>query len=62
MAAFLDIFNHRLMTQFYRIWHKYSYPATFEPGGTDNISQALMARAGIAHSRDLPPSRLLAIL
>lgn len=62
MAAFLDIFNHRLMTQFYRIWRKYSYPATFEPGGTDNISQSLMALAGIAHSRELPPSRLLAIL
>ncbi|ECA1950241.1 type VI secretion system baseplate subunit TssG [Salmonella enterica subsp. enterica serovar Virchow] len=62
MAAFLDIFNHRLMTQFYRIWRKYSYPATFEDGGTDNISQCLMALTGIAHSRDLPPSRLLAIL
>jgi type VI secretion system protein ImpH len=30
--AFLDIFNHRILTQFYRIWRKYSYPATFEPG------------------------------
>lgn len=28
-AEFLDIFNHRLITQFYRIWRKYSYPATF---------------------------------
>ncbi|STQ59577.1 type VI secretion protein [Pseudescherichia vulneris] len=30
--AFLDIFNHRILTQFYRIWRKYSYPATFEAG------------------------------
>ncbi len=62
MAAFLDIFNHRLMTQFYRIWRKYSYPATFEPGGTDTVSQSLMALTGIAHSQDIPCSRLLAIL
>lgn len=62
MAAFLDIFNHRLMTQFYRIWKKYSYPATFEDGGRDTISQSLMALAGIAHSQDIPSSRLLAIL
>jgi len=62
MAAFLDIFNHRLMTQFYRIWKKYSYPATFEDGGTDTVSQSLMALTGIAHSQDIPSSRLLAIL
>ena len=62
MAAFLDIFNHRLMTQFYRIWRKYSYPANFEPGGNDAISQSLMALAGITHNRELPSSRLLAIL
>ncbi|HBZ3068761.1 TPA: type VI secretion system baseplate subunit TssG, partial [Klebsiella pneumoniae] len=24
---FLDIFNHRLIAQYYRIWRKYSYPA-----------------------------------
>lgn len=62
MAAFLDIFNHRLMTQFYRIWRKYSYPATFEPGGMDTVSQSLMALTGIIHSGDQPSSRLLAIL
>jgi type VI secretion system protein ImpH len=62
MAAFLDIFNHRLMTQFYRIWRKYSYPATFEPGGTDTVSQSLMALTGITHGGDQPSSRLLAIL
>lgn len=33
LEGFLDIFNHRFMTQFYRIWRKYSYPATFESGG-----------------------------
>jgi hypothetical protein len=38
MEAFLDIFNHRMMAQFYRICRKYSYPATFEDSGADNIS------------------------
>jgi type VI secretion system protein ImpH len=31
-ADFLDIFNHRLITQYYRIWRKYSYPATLRKG------------------------------
>jgi type VI secretion system protein ImpH len=38
IAAFLDIFNHRLMSQFYRIWKKYSCPEAFEDGKADNIS------------------------
>lgn len=62
MAAFLDIFNHRLMTQFYRIWKKYSYPATFEDGGADNISQSLMALTGVTNPVGIPASRLLALL
>lgn len=62
MAAFLDIFNHRFMTQFYRIWRKYNYPASFEPGGTDNISRSLMALTGITGDTTQPASRLLGIL
>jgi len=60
--AFLDIFNHRMMTQFYRIWRKYSYPATFEDGGTDKTSRSLMALTGITDRCDVSASRLLAIL
>lgn len=62
IAAFLDIFNHRFMTQFYRIWRKYNYPASFEPGGTDNISRSLMALSGITNSTTQPVSHLLAPL
>lgn len=51
---FLDIFNHRLIAQYYRIWRKYSYPATFRAGGTDNISQYLLGWRGWAY-RDVPP-------
>ncbi|VUS33392.1 hypothetical protein SB6420_00913 [Klebsiella pasteurii] len=64
---FLDIFNHRLITQFYRIWRKYSYPATFAAGGTDNTSQYLLGLAGLgipgcAGNTATPLSRFLALL
>jgi type VI secretion system protein ImpH len=64
---FLDIFNHRILTQFYRIWRKHSYPATFEPGGSDKISQSLLGLVGLgisgtAEQIDTPLSRFLALL
>lgn len=65
--GFLDIFNHRILTQFYRIWRKYSYPATFEPGGRDNTSQSLLGLIGlgipgIERHITAPLSRFLALL
>ncbi|MCA6219791.1 type VI secretion system baseplate subunit TssG [Photorhabdus antumapuensis] len=68
IEAFLDIFNHRTFTQFYRIWRKYSsYPATFAAGGTDGTSQCLLGLIGlgIPGSRQhitTPVSRFLALL
>lgn len=47
VEAFLDIFNHRFMTQFYRIWRKYTYPASFEAGGADSTSQCLLGLIGL---------------
>lgn len=47
LQGFLDIFSHRILTQFYRVWRKYSYPATFEPWGTDSISQSLLGLVGL---------------
>ena len=66
-ADFLDIFNHRLIAQYYRIWRKYSYPATFEAGGKDRTSQYLLGLAGLgidgcAESIATPISRFLALL
>ncbi|MFH8135210.1 type VI secretion system baseplate subunit TssG [Pantoea osteomyelitidis] len=66
LQAFLDIFSHRILTQFYRIWRKYSYPATFEPGGTDSISQSLLGLVGLgipgtAGHIATPISRFLAL-
>lgn len=67
LQAFLDIFNHRVFTQLYRIWRKYSYPATFEAGGTDATSQCLLGLIGLgipgtADHVATPISRFLALL
>jgi len=67
VEAFLDIFNHRIFTQFYRIWRKYSYPASFEPGGSDATSQCLLGLVGLgipgtAQRIATPLSRFLALL
>lgn len=67
LEAFLDIFNHRIFTQFYRIWRKYSYPATFQAGGSDDTSQCLLGLIGLgipgteSHIAT-PVSRFLALL
>ncbi|MGR7525732.1 type VI secretion system baseplate subunit TssG [Klebsiella aerogenes] len=66
-AAFLDIFSHRIHTQYYRIWRKYAYPATFAPGGTDETSQCLLGLVGLgipgtAEHVATPVSRFLALL
>lgn len=67
LESFLDIFNHRVFTQFYRIWRKYSYPASFEVGGTDATSQCLLGLIGLgipgtARQIATPISRFLALL
>jgi type VI secretion system protein ImpH len=67
LQAFLDVFNHRIFTQFYRIWRKYSYPASFEAGGTDPTSQCLLGLIGLgipgtARQIATPMSRFLALL
>ncbi|QGU89179.1 type VI secretion system baseplate subunit TssG [Erwinia sorbitola] len=66
VTDFLDIFNHRLITQYYRIWRKYSWPASFEEGGKDKTSQYLLSLAGLglkgsARNIATPISRFLAL-
>ncbi|WP_118988133.1 type VI secretion system baseplate subunit TssG [Photorhabdus sp. CRCIA-P01] len=67
VTDFLDIFNHRMMTQYYRIWRKYSYPATYQPGGKDETSQCLLGLIGLGipgsqQQVATPVSRFLALL
>lgn len=66
-TAFLDIFSHRILTQYYRIWRKYAYPVTFEAGGVDDTSQCLLGLVGLgipgtAEQVATPVSRFLALL
>ncbi|OCG21362.1 MULTISPECIES: type VI secretion system baseplate subunit TssG [unclassified Gilliamella] len=67
MTDFLDIFNHRVITQFYRIWLKYHYPSSFLNGGKDPISLCLLGLTGFGiegTSKQIgsPLSRFLALL
>lgn len=67
LEAFLDQFNHRLVTLLYRAWKKYRYPIGFRPGGTDAHSRKLLSLAGFGWGEKparagLPDSRVLALL
>ena len=67
VTDFLDIFNHRLTTQFYRIWKKHAYPASFAAGGGDSTSHYLLGLVGLGMPGSeaqigTPISRFLALL
>lgn len=47
LSAFLDMFHHRIATQFYRAWRKYRFPAGFKRGGTDDVSRCLVSLVGL---------------
>lgn len=47
MAALLDLFHHRVITQYYRIWRKYRYPAGFRNDATDETSRYLLSLVGL---------------
>ncbi|WP_183380130.1 MULTISPECIES: type VI secretion system baseplate subunit TssG [unclassified Herbaspirillum] len=47
LGAFLDVFHHRIITQFYRVWRKYRYPVGFRSNGRDKISGYLLSFAGL---------------
>lgn len=67
VEAFLDQFNHRIVTLLYRVWKKYRYPIGFRPGGADGHSRKLLSLAGFGWGEKparagLPDSRVLALL
>jgi type VI secretion system protein ImpH len=47
LAAFLDLFHHRIVTQTYRIWRKYRYPAGFRKDASDKVSSYLLSLTGL---------------
>jgi type VI secretion system protein ImpH len=67
MSGFLDLFHHRVVTQYYRVWRKYRYPAGFRSGGTDEISRYLLSFAGLGIgapeiAQAVGPRKLLSML
>jgi type VI secretion system protein ImpH len=47
LAAFFDIFNHRMISLFYRAWEKYRSAFAFERDGQDRFSDYLFCLIGM---------------
>lgn len=47
LAAFLDLFHHRLLSLFYLAWKKYRLPESYLPGARDPISQGFLSLIGL---------------
>jgi len=64
LVDFLDIFNHRLISLFYRAWLKYRFPYRYESGARDTLSGCILAFVGLKELdvrplTELPVQRLL---
>lgn len=67
LAAFLDLFHHRIVTQFYRVARKYRYPVGFRKDGEDEVSRCLLSLLGLgfgqpAADQAVPTRKLLSML
>jgi type VI secretion system protein ImpH len=47
LSEFLDLFNHRLISLFYRAWEKYRFAIAYERGGDDTFSRYLYCLIGL---------------
>ncbi len=47
MRDFLDLFNHRMISFFYRAWEKYRFQFAYERGELDNAAQCLLPLLGL---------------
>ena len=64
LAEFLDIFNHRMLSFFYRAWEKYRFPVTYSLGEEDVFTRHLldligMGTAGLQDRQAVPDHALL---
>ena len=48
--SFFDIFNHRLISLFYRVWEKYHFPIAYERTTEDNFTAYLFDLIGLGTS------------
>lgn len=44
---FLDLFHHRVISLFYRVWKKYRYYVQYRRGGHDTFSRRMLCFAGL---------------
>ncbi len=64
LLDFLDIFNHRMISLFYRAWEKYRVPICYERGGQDSVSDRLLdfiglGTPGLQHRQAVPDDALI---
>ena len=62
-----ELFNHRILSLYYRSWVKYRYPYRYEPGGMDQLSGYLLSFIGLGDRQarelvGLPAQRLLSYI
>ncbi len=50
LAAFLDIFHHRLLSLYYRAWERFRYHFLYAAGGKDNFSRAMFSLIGLGEA------------
>jgi type VI secretion system protein ImpH len=50
MRDFLDMFQHRFISLFYRAWEKYHFTAVYERGGQDPVTEHLRDLIGVGLS------------
>jgi type VI secretion system protein ImpH len=59
MAAFFNMFNHRMISLFYQAWEKYRFTIAYERGERDRFSQHLLDLIGLGtrglHNRQAVP-------
>ena len=64
LADFLDLFNHRFISFFYRAWEKYRFGVAYERDGADRVSTYLsclvgLGTAGLESRLGIPGERAL---
>jgi type VI secretion system protein ImpH len=63
LESFLDIFNHRMISFFYRAWEKYRFPATYYRGDdifTHHLLDLIgLGTPGLANRQSVPDTSLL---
>lgn len=62
LAAFYDVFHHRLLSLFYRAWRKYRFTAGYRADGSDVLMRRGLAFVGVDIAGALPRHSLPPIM